>query len=72
MAKSKYVTEAIRLPANLMAMCNRRAKRMGVPMQDFIVYVMLRAVDDYNLALDAAAEAAQARETLKGNSSEGT
>lgn len=62
MSKSKYVTETIRLPADVKAACEARAKRMGVSLGDFVVYIVMRTVDDYNLALDASAAAAAARQ----------
>lgn len=58
MAKSKYVTETIRLPYALMLACEQRAASLGLPVEDFIVYVMTRTLDDHLLALQAARNSA--------------
>ena len=59
MKRIPRVTEEIRLPAELAKICASHAKRLGVSLEEYISYVLMRSIDDQLRAMDLAATTAK-------------
>lgn len=46
MAKTKYVTEMIKLDAGTYKAVSARAEMLGVPLSDFCTYLVMRYMDE--------------------------
>lgn len=60
MARTKYITEEIRLPGVLAQLVTIRAARIGLTMEQFIEYTLVRYLDDQITRQGAAQLASQA------------